>query len=212
MNIKEWKIELRRQAEAERNALELSVRRDKSKHISHALIERIGEMMDSSARPGHRPTLFTYVPVKSEVDVTPVMEACWEKKYRVLVPKVQHEPKQLKLFEIESYDDLEKGAWSIPEPKADAPQFHDMKQIDVILVPGLAFDVRLGRLGYGGGFYDRFIQQYVRSGWTKPYIIAGAFDMQMIKEVPMGLFDFRLDELITEARAIRAAKTGGVNR
>ncbi|ULL19053.1 5-formyltetrahydrofolate cyclo-ligase [Paenibacillus sp. H1-7] len=212
MNIKEWKIELRRQAESERNALEPSVRSEKSKHISHALWERIREMMDSCAGAGHQPTLFTYVPVKSEVDVTPVMEACWKKNYRVLVPKVQHEPKQLKLFEIQSHDDLEKGAWNIPEPKDDIPQFHDMKKIDVILVPGLAFDLRLGRLGYGGGFYDRFIQQYVRAGWTKPYIIAGAYDMQMIKEVPMGLFDFRLDELITESRAIRAAKTGGANR
>ncbi|WP_282939445.1 5-formyltetrahydrofolate cyclo-ligase [Paenibacillus sp. RC67] len=210
MNIKEWKMELRRLAEAERNALSPSEHSVKSKQVSEALVRRIGEIMDSSASPGHRPTLFTYVPVKSEVDVTPVMEACWAKQYRVLVPKVQQEPKQLKLFEIESYEDLEKGAWNIPEPVANAPRFHDMKQIDVILVPGLAFDSQFGRLGYGGGFYDRFMQQYVRSGWTMPYIIAGAFDLQMIKEVPMGLFDFRLDELITEERTLRATKTGGL--
>ncbi|MBE1445693.1 5-formyltetrahydrofolate cyclo-ligase [Paenibacillus sp. OAS669] len=212
MNIKEWKVELRRHAEAERNALSPSERSSKSKRISEALVRRIGEIMDSSVRPGHRPTLFTYVPVKSEVDVTPVMEACWAKQYRVLVPKVQQEPKQLKLFEISSYDDLEKGSWNIPEPVSSAPRFHDVKQIDVILVPGLAFDLQFGRLGYGGGFYDRFMQQYVRSGWSMPYIIAGAFELQMIKEVPMGLFDFRLDELITEERTLRASATGGVKR
>lgn len=212
MNIKEWKIELRRQAEAARNALDPSVRSEKSGQISNALTERIDHIMAACVKPGRRPTLFTYVPVKSEVDVTPVMEACWKKQYRVLVPKVQHDPKQLKLFEISSCDDLEKGAWNIPEPKAGAAPFHDVKQIDVILVPGLAFDTKLGRLGYGGGFYDRFIQQYVRSGWAKPYIIAGAFEMQMIKEVPMGLFDFRLDELITEDRVIRGMKAGGTSR
>ncbi|MCS7464268.1 5-formyltetrahydrofolate cyclo-ligase [Paenibacillus doosanensis] len=210
MNIKEWKIELRRKAEAERNALSPSQHSVKSQQINEALNKRIGEILDSCAKPGHRPTLFTYVPVKSEVDVSAVTEACWAKNYRVLVPKVQHDPKQLKLFEISSHDDLEKGAWNIPEPKAGAPEFRQVREIDVILVPGLAFDTQLGRLGYGGGFYDRFMQQYVRAGWDKPYIIAAAFDLQMIKEVPMGLFDFRLDELITEARTIRAAQTGGL--
>ncbi|NOU92941.1 5-formyltetrahydrofolate cyclo-ligase [Paenibacillus sp. LMG 31456] len=206
MNIKEWKIELRRKAEAERNALTPSERGVKSKRINELLIKRISDVLDSRVRLGRRPTLFTYMPVKSEVDVTPVMEACWLKRYRVLVPKVQPEQK-LKLFEVRSHSDLEKGAWGILEPVPDMEFLTDIRQIDAALVPGLAFDLDLGRLGYGGGYYDRFMQQYVRAGFTRPYIIAGAFDLQLIEEVPMGLFDFRLDELITEQRTVRAAKT-----
>jgi 5-formyltetrahydrofolate cyclo-ligase len=207
MNIKEWKIELRRRAEADRNALTPDERKTKSARINELMFRRISEVMESRMKLGRRPTLFTYMPVKSEVDVTPIMESCWSKRYRVLIPKVQPEQK-MRLYEIRSYADLEIGKWGILEPVSDAPQQHiDIKQIDVALVPGLAFDANLGRLGYGGGYYDRFMQQYVRTGNPKPYIIAGAYDLQIINEVPMGLFDFRLDELITEAKTIRASRS-----
>ncbi|TDF96190.1 5-formyltetrahydrofolate cyclo-ligase [Paenibacillus piri] len=206
MNIKEWKIELRRRAEAGRNALTPSERSAKSKRINELLIRRISEVLDSRGKAGRRPTLFTYIPVKSEVNVIPVMEACWLRRYRVVVPKVQPEQK-MKLFEIRSHSDLEEGAWGIPEPASGAEPLADIRQVDAALVPGLAFDLDLGRLGYGGGYYDRFMQQYVRSGYAKPYLIAGAYDLQIIEEVPMGLFDFRLDELITEARTVRASKS-----
>jgi 5-formyltetrahydrofolate cyclo-ligase len=206
MNIKELKIELRRRAEAQRNALTTNERMVKTKRINDLLIHRLSEIMNARVKPGRRPTLFSYMPIKSELDITPVMEACWAKGYRVMIPKVQPE-QRLKLFEVRSHADLEKGTWGIPEPVSAAPQLVDIKQIDVVLVPGLAFDANLGRLGYGGGYYDRFMQQFVRAGIAKPYAIAGAFDMQTIQQVPMGLFDFRLDELITEERTIRAAKT-----
>jgi 5-formyltetrahydrofolate cyclo-ligase len=205
MNIKEWKIELRRRAETARNALTPEERSAKSARINELMFRRISEVLDSRMRLGRKPTLFTYMPIKSEVDVTPIVESFWSKRYRVLIPKVQPEQK-MKLYEIRSYADLELGKWGILEPTSNASQLIDMKQIDVALVPGLAFDADLGRLGYGGGYYDRFMQQYVRTGNPKPYIIAGAFDLQIIEEVPMGLFDFRLDELITEARTIRGSR------
>jgi 5-formyltetrahydrofolate cyclo-ligase len=204
--MKELKIELRCRAAAERTALTPTERMVKTKRINDLLIHRLSEILESRVKPGRRPTLFTYMPIKSELDVTPVMEAFWTKGYRILIPKVQPQ-QRLKLFEVRSFADLEKGAWGIPEPVSAAPLLSDIKQIDAVLVPGLAFDIHLGRLGYGGGYYDRFMQQFVRIGLAKPYTIAGAFDLQIIKEVPMGLFDFRLDELITEERTIRAAKT-----
>lgn len=202
MNIKEKKIELRRQAEAVRSAITEEGRKLKSKQICESLIGRLEELLRPDPSVRRKPTLFTYMPVKTEVDVTPVLEACWKRSWRVVVPKVVPAYKQLKLFEIRSYADLERGAWGIPEPVAKAPQLYDIRQLDVALVPGLAFDLNMGRLGYGGGFYDRFMQQYVRTGLPKPYIIAAAFDEQVIPEVPMGLFDFRINELVTDKRCI----------
>lgn len=205
MNIKERKIELRRQAEAVRSAIPEEDRKRKSIEISNMVIKRLDELFStfSTDPSGHRrPTLFTYMPVKTEVDVTPVMEACWERSWRVVLPKVVHAYKQLKLFEISSYEDLESGSWGIREPIAQAPRLYDIRQVDAVLAPGLAFDLHMGRLGYGGGFYDRFMQQYVRTRIPKPYIIAAAFEEQLISEVPMGLFDFRINELITETRCI----------
>ncbi|AEI39211.1 5-formyltetrahydrofolate cyclo-ligase [Paenibacillus mucilaginosus] len=202
MNIKERKIELRRQAEAIRSALTEEQRKEKSAVISAKVIERLEELLQPDPSVRRRPTLFTYMPVKTEVDVTPVLEACWKRHWRVVVPKVFAAHKQLKLYEVRSYADLERGTWGIREPVAKAQQLMDIRQIDVALVPGLAFDLSMGRLGYGGGFYDRFMQQYVRTGLPKPYIIAASFDEQLIPEVPMGLFDFRINELITETRTI----------
>ncbi|MDQ1911615.1 5-formyltetrahydrofolate cyclo-ligase [Paenibacillus sp. GD4] len=204
MNIKERKIELRKEAEARRAALTAEEHRSKSALISRKVMERLGELLRPEAERelGHRPTLFTYMPVKTEVDVTPVMETCWKRGIRVVVPRVFPANKQMKLYEIRSYEDLEQGSWGIREPRMSLPQVTELRQVDVTLVPGLSFDLRMGRLGYGGGFYDRFMQQYVRSRLPKPYIIAAAFEQQIIREVPMGLFDFRIDELITESRVI----------
>ncbi|MBP1157490.1 MULTISPECIES: 5-formyltetrahydrofolate cyclo-ligase [unclassified Paenibacillus] len=202
MNIKERKIELRSQAEAVRSAIAEEERESKSRIISDKLIERLEQLFGPSQTVRRRPTLFTYMPIKTEVDVTPVLEACWEHQWRVVVSKVMPAYKQLKLYEVRSYADLHQGTWGIREPVPRAKQLFDIRQIDIALVPGLAFDMNMGRLGYGGGFYDRFMQQYVRTGLPKPYIIAAAFEDQLVPEVPMGLFDFRINELITESRNI----------
>lgn len=204
MNIKERKIELRRQAEARRASLSAEERAGKSALICDRLLERLDAWpgMTTGGQARRRPTLFTYMPIKTEVDVTPVMEACWERRIRVVVPRTYPEQKHLKLFEVRSYDDLERRRWGIREPKRHTAMLHDIRDVDVALVPGLAFDLNMGRLGYGGGFYDRFMQQFVRAGWGKPYIVAAAFDIQIIREVPMGMFDFRIDEIVTESRMI----------
>lgn len=202
MNIKERKIELRTQAEAVRSAITEEERERKSRIISDKLIERLEQLLGPELSVRRRPTLFTYMPIKTEVDVTPVLEACWKRQWRVVVSKVVPAYKQLKLYEVRSYADLHQGMWGIREPVPRAKQLFDIRQIDVALVPGLAFDMNMGRLGYGGGFYDRFMQQYVRTGLPKPYIIAAAFEDQLVPEVPMGLFDFRINELITESRNI----------
>lgn len=202
MNIKEKKIELRRKAEEVRSSIPEEERKVKSAQICDKVMERLEVLMRLEPSVRRKPTLFTYMPIKTEVDVTPVMEACWKRNWRVVLPKVVPAYKQMKLFEVRSYADLERGSWGIREPVAKAQQLYDIRQLDVALVPGLAFDLNMGRLGYGGGFYDRFMQQYVRTGLPKPYIVAAAFEEQIIPEVPMGLFDFRIDELVTESRMI----------
>lgn len=200
MNIKEKKIELRRKAEEVRSSIPEEERKLRSARICDRVMERLEQAIQPRQEVRRKPTLFTYMPIKTEVDVCPVMEACWKRGWRVVVPRVVAAYKQMKLFEVRSYADFERGAFGIREPLAKAQQLLDIRQIDVALVPGLAFDLQMGRLGYGGGFYDRFMQQYVRTGLPKPYIIAPAFERQIIREVPMGLFDFRIDELVTEER------------
>jgi 5-formyltetrahydrofolate cyclo-ligase len=147
---------------------------------------------------GSVPTLLSYMPFRSEPDVTPLMEWCWQEGVRVLLPRVIKETRSFVLHAVNSYEDMESSTWGIMEPKADLPVEADITSIWMILVPGLAFDKELGRLGYGGGFYDRFMQMYSSRGLEKPYLAAAAFDVQVVPEVPVSWHDFRLDELITE--------------
>ena len=71
--------------------------------------------------------------------------------------------------------------------------------IDVIIVPGLAFDRQGGRLGYGSGFYDRFIEHYEKRGLPHPLKLGVCFETQLLDDVPMEQHDLRVDRIITEA-------------
>ncbi|WP_248928745.1 5-formyltetrahydrofolate cyclo-ligase [Paenibacillus hamazuiensis] len=204
MNIKERKIELRKQMAKLRASLSDSERKTKTAAINEKLLREVMERLASAQTDKRPPTLFTYMPHKTEADVTPVMEECWSRGYRVVIPKSFPEHRQMRLHEIRSYEDIASGAYGIREPMESLPTLHEIDEVDVILVPGLAFDLKFGRLGYGGGYYDRFIQRYVRANRPKPYLIAGAFDLQIIPEVPLGLFDFRVHHLVTETRSTKA--------
>jgi len=102
-------------------------------------------------------TLMTYLSFGSEVNTWPIVERAWVEGKTVLVPKIRRYPKEIIAVAITSCNDLEPGLWGIYEPISDvavSPQ-----EIDLIIVPGLAFDSIGYRLGYGGGYYDRFLPQ-----------------------------------------------------
>jgi 5-formyltetrahydrofolate cyclo-ligase len=202
VNIKERKIELRKRMTRLRGALTPEERRNKTAAINRTVLEEAMKRLDASAASGRRPTLFTYLPYQTEVDVTSVIEACWDKGYRVCAPKSFPEDRRMRLHEINSFDDVKQGNWGVREPLPSQPVLSNIHEIDVILVPGLAFDPQMGRLGYGGGYYDRFVQQYTKHGAPRPYLIVAAFDVQIVSEVPIGMFDFRVDRIITESRVL----------
>lgn len=209
MNIKERKIELRKRMNKLRASLTPSERKAKTDDINRALLREVMRKLESGRTSGRKPTLFTYMPHKTEADITPVMEACWEQKYRVVISKSIPELRQMRLHEVFSYEDMEPGAWGIREPLDTQPLVRDIGEVDVVLVPGLAFDLAFGRLGYGGGYYDRYMQRYVRANRPKPYLIAAAFELQIVPEVPLGLFDFRVHHIVTEARSVTAPASNG---
>jgi 5-formyltetrahydrofolate cyclo-ligase len=210
MNIRERKIELRKDIEKKRALLTPDERTDKEAKIHGQLValarerffpNRISSAIASGEHPvsaGSAPTLLSYMPFRSEPDITPFMEWCWREGVRVLLPRVIKETRSFALHAVNGYGDIESSTWGIREPKADLPVEDNITSISMILVPGLAFDTEFGRLGYGGGFYDRFMQMYGSRGLEKPYSVAAAFDVQVVPEVPISWHDFRLDGLITE--------------
>ena len=120
---------------------------------------------------------------------------------RVLLPRVNKDGKHLELYEVKDLDNnVVPGAYGIREPMPErCRHFEALGEIDLILLPGVAFDRTGGRLGYGGGFFDKLLAHLPR----RPVLIAGAFALQVIDAVPQESTDHRVDWLVTEHETIR---------
>lgn len=138
--------------------------------------------------------VFAYMDCKNEVETKKVIEQCWKDGKTIAVPKVFGEI--MKYYVIRSYEDLEEGYFGIPEPK-----YEELEEIvaedGLMILPGVAFDVNRHRVGYGGGFYDRYLEAHPRMKK-----IAFAFEFQVFEEVPYETFDRQPEKIITETRII----------
>jgi len=145
-------------------------------------------------------TIMTYLDFRNEVQTGELVKRAMSDGKRVAVPLADPSSCMLTASSLNFYpDDLEPGAWGILEPKPNCVRPLDPRELDLIVVPGVAFDMRGNRLGYGGGFYDRFLLR------TSPQalFIALAYEMQLCDRVPSSSQDVRMHCLITEERVIR---------
>ncbi len=146
-------------------------------------------------------SVLCYVSVRSEVLTRAFMVKSWELGKRVFVPYC--EANDLKLFHLTSFDDLAPGTLGIPEPKlelrSDDRSRAATEELDFFVIPGLAFDARCGRLGYGKGYFDRLL----RCARPDALLAGVAFDCQIFDEVPMMPHDVRLDAVVAESDTYR---------
>ena len=97
---------------------------------------------------------------------------------------------------------IQYGAYNIREPKPECSPAINIKDLDVVIVPAVAYDKNCYRLGYGGGFYDRFLENLRKDAVT----IGIAFDLQIFDEVPKEAHDAQLDYIVTESRILKPNK------
>lgn len=133
-----------------------------------------------------------YIPTGNEVDVTDMIVDYRRAGWTVAAPRV--EGQIMHFYEIQSIDDCEKGSFGIPEPMESCRRVAG-DQIDCMIVPGLAFDHYGNRLGYGGGFYDRYL-----TGHPRIVKIAVAYDFQVTDRLPAEDHDIKMNYLATEMR------------
>jgi 5-formyltetrahydrofolate cyclo-ligase len=107
----------------------------------------------------HSFALAAYMPHRSEADIAPLIERCWRTGMPVALPKAERRERWLRFYYARGAADLAVGAYGIREPLPTLPEATaaDLAVLGVLLVPGLAFDESLWRLGYGGGYYDRLL-------------------------------------------------------
>lgn len=152
----------------------------------------------------NRQMIFVYVSFRSEVATFELIDALLAMGKTVTVPITRVAEKRLDAIRIENLEtDLEPGYCAIPEPREEICLSRTIApaEIETILLPGSVFDLRGGRFGYGGGYYDRFLEQVPTA--TR---IGLAFDMQIIDKAPLREHDEILDLVVTESRVIRGER------
>lgn len=142
-------------------------------------------------------TLLAYISTSLECDTSAVIKRALSEGKRVAVPKCLPETRGLEFYIITSPDDLREGFYGIPEPDVSVCERLDSFEGSLCLVPGLAFDLRGFRLGFGGGYYDRFL-----SGFTGA-TAAVCYDDCVADELPADEHDMRIQALITEKKTYR---------
>ena len=117
--------------------------------------EKLGQLFAASEAYKKAKTIYGYLPYNQEVRTVPMLEQALKDGKRVAVPKCYGDT--MKFIFMEDLSKVEKGYAGIPEPIADGPVADD--ETALVLMPGLAFDPEGHRIGYGGGFYDKFLAE-----------------------------------------------------
>lgn len=138
-------------------------------------------------------TLFSYIHFNQEVKTDKLIKRAWQDSKKVAVPKVLDD--NIEFYYINTFKELKKGYYNILEPLVDRMAIPNDNAI--IIMPGLAFDKHKNRIGYGGGFYDRYLS--INKNIIK---IALAYDFQIFDSLPVEPNDVKVDIVITEKRII----------
>ncbi|QMV43260.1 5-formyltetrahydrofolate cyclo-ligase [Cohnella cholangitidis] len=155
-------------------------------------------------RLGRPLALCAYAPFRSEASPLPMLHACWEQGDQIFAPRIAHGGEGMELRKVEALTDWIPGKWGVPEPDPERTfLIEGTHPLDVVLVPGIAYHIEGGRLGYGGGYYDRLYAERRRTYRGETLWIGFAFGEQVVSEpLPIEPHDLRLQGLATDERMI----------
>lgn len=141
-------------------------------------------------------TIVGFSAIQKEIDPAELLAGARASGKRVGLPRVVGD--LLELHEFRDVSELEEGSFGVLEPAASAPVIA-AADVDLVVVPGLAFDARGHRLGYGRAFYDRLLP-----GMPKAFRLGFAYDFQVVMELPDDAHDIPMHAVVTDLRVLRA--------
>ena len=142
--------------------------------------------------------IFLFASFRSEVLTFPLIEEALRIGKRIILPSVDPANKELRLYEIKDPDELSPGYMGIPEPAVPGKREREINDVDLVIMPGAAFDPMGNRLGYGAGFYDRLLSRLKR----QIPLIALAYEEQIVDSIPSEPHDIRVHMIVTDKRVI----------
>lgn len=138
-------------------------------------------------------TVFTYISKSIEVDTYTIINNCWADGKKVAAPVCNEIARTMKFYYINSFDDLSPGAFGLLEPIESRCEAVETFSNRICIVPGFCFDYKAYRLGYGYGYYDRFLQCF--DGIT----VGLCYSNCIVPKLPQGRFDRPVDILVTNS-------------
>jgi 5-formyltetrahydrofolate cyclo-ligase len=181
------KEKLRKEIKEKRRKQSKEDNRKKSKEIREKLFS-LKEFKDAE-------TILFYISYDGEVFTHDMIVESFYKK-NIVVPVSNKEDNTLILSRLKSWEELSVGSYMILEPRREKIRKTGISEINLIIVPGVAFDRKGNRLGHGKGYYDRLLKT------TKSPVVALAFEFQIIEKIPTDEHDKPVDMIITEDRII----------
>jgi|TARA_B100001964_G_C14257956_1_gene613503 5-formyltetrahydrofolate cyclo-ligase len=183
---------LRLKISEKRKALSREETKEKSNKIKEKLYS-LDEFKEAK-------NIMVYVSFNNEVDTHEIIKELVDStEKKIIVPYVEKNNPILQLSEVEDFDDLEPKTLGILEPKDEFVRKVGISKVDLVIVPGMVFDSRGYRIGYGHGYYDRFLKKLGKDAKK----IGFAFELQLIDKVPEEKYDVPMDIIVTEKRVLK---------
>ena len=189
MNVKEEKTALRRQCALVRDGIDVDQRKQYDRKIVASCL--------SLAVFRYADKVLCYHPIRSEVDLRPLIEGALSLGKEVYLPLVHaNEKGRMTFHRVRGEEDLVKGSFGVMEPRADLPLYEEDGRSAVAFLPGLAYDKNGMRLGYGKGYYDRFLSSFQGTA------IGVCHSALILAAVPHNRYDLRADLVVSEKGVI----------
>ena len=189
MNILEEKKELRKKILKIRKEMDINKKRKFDNIIHNKFLK--------SKFYSQCGNIFVYISYDSEIDTKTIIRKALEDGKNIYVPRTNYNTKLMEAVKISSLENLIEDKYGILQP-TESRLAVELEEIDLIIMPGVAFDNNGGRMGYGGGFYDRYMSKCSKNIQK----ISLAYDFQILDDVPMDSHDTRVNFIITENKEI----------
>src|SRR4030042_1544800 len=179
------KKKIRSLIQKKRKTMHFSEVSEKSRRIKDQLFS-MKEFKDAE-------TILFYVSYDNEVNTHEMIQESLRMKKHLVVPVSDIKTRMMICSTLVKWDDLSSGAYNILEPRKDCIEQIATESIDLIIIPGIAFDCKGNRIGHGKGYYDRLLQKNLHT-----HRFGLAFELQIVERIPTGKHDRKVEKIITE--------------
>lgn len=179
----------------------LSIRNSLDKEIKDKMDYEIYNKLINSELYLKAKNIFIYISFDKEIETKAIINKALNDEKKVYIPKIYRQDKSMRAVRLKSFEDLKENSMGILEPIDDS-DYINKEEIDLIIVPGVVFDLSGNRIGYGGGYYDRYLKD-IKEISNKVVL---AYDLQVIDFIEPEIHDISVDYIITNTKIRKILK------